>query len=93
MRHLALVALLALSSLSARADEWSHSYPVTAKPEVTVNANDGNVEVSVGSSQQVDVRVITRGWKIKDDIQITGNQSGNHVEIKLHKTSNVCFGV
>jgi len=93
VRHLALVALLALSSLSALADEWSHSYPVTAKPEVTVNANDGDVEVSVGSSQQVDVRVITRGWKIKDDVQITGNQSGNHVEIKLHKTSNVCFGV
>jgi len=93
VRHLALVALLALSSLSARADEWSHSYPVTAKPEVTVNANDGDVEVSVGSSQQVDVRVITRGWKIKDDIQITGNQSGNHVEVKLHKSSNVCFGV
>jgi hypothetical protein len=93
VRHLALVALLALSSLSARADEWSHSYPVSAKPEVTVNANDGDVEVSVGSSQQVDVRVITRGWKIKDDVQITGNQSGNHVEIKLHKTANVCFGV
>jgi len=93
VRHLALVALLALFSLSARADEWSHSYPVTAKPEVTVNANDGDVEVSVGSSQQVDVRVITRGWKIKDDVQVTGNQSGNHVEIKLHKTSNVCFGV
>ena len=93
MRHLALFALLALASVSARADEWSHSYPVTAKPEVTVNANDGDVEVSVGSSQQVDVRVITRGWKIKDDVQITGNQSGNHVEIKLHKTSNVCFGV
>ena len=93
MRHLALVALLALSSFSARADEWSHSYPVTAKPEVTVNSNDGDVEVLVGSSQQVDVRVITRGWKIKDDVQITGNQSGNHVEIKLHKTSNVCFGV
>jgi hypothetical protein len=93
VRHLALVALLALSSLSARAGEWSHSYPVTAKPEVTVNANDGDVEVSVGSGQQVDVRVITRGWKIKDDVQITGNQSGNHVEIKLRKTSNVCFGV
>jgi hypothetical protein len=93
VRHLALVALLALSSLSARADEWSHSYPVTAKPEVTVNSNDGDVEVLVGSNQQVDVRVITRGWKIKDDVQITGNQSGNHLEIKLHKTSNVCFGV
>ncbi len=93
MRQLALIAVLALSSISARADEWSHTYPVTGKPAVVVDANDGDVEVLVGSSQQVDVRVITRGWKIKDDVQVTGNQSGNHVEIKLRKTSHVCFGV
>ena len=93
MRHLSWVVLLALFSVSARADEWSHTYPVTGKPELVVDANDGDVEVLVGSSQQVDVRVITRGWKIKDDVQITGNQSDNHVEIKLHKISRVCFGV
>lgn len=93
MRHLALVLLLAVFPISARADEWSHSYPVTGKPEVAVDANDGDVEVLVGSSQQVDVRVITHGWKIQDDVQVTGNQSGNHVEIKLHKISHACFGV
>jgi hypothetical protein len=87
------VVLLALFSGSARADEWSHSYPVTGKPEVAVDANDGDVEVLVGSSQQVDVRVITHGWDLKNDVQVTGNQSGNHVEIKLHKTSHVCIGV
>jgi hypothetical protein len=93
VRHLALVLLLAVFPISARADEWSHSYPVTGKPEVAVDANDGDVEVLVGSSQQVDVRVITHGWKIQDDVQVTGNQSGNHVEIKLHKISHACFGV
>jgi hypothetical protein len=93
VRQFALVLLLALFSISARADEWSHTYPVTGKPEIAVSANDGDVEVLVGSSQQVDVRVITRGWKIKDDVQVTGNQSGNHVEIKLHKISHVCIGV
>jgi len=93
LRQLSLLVLLALVPLAARADEWSHSYPVTGKPEVAVNANDGDVEFLVGSSQQVDVRVITRGWKIKDDVQVTGNQSGNHVEISLHKTSHVCFGL
>src|SRR5579863_1827566 len=85
--------MLAFFSLSARADEWSHTYPVTGKPEVSINANDGDVEVLVGSSQQVDVRVITHGWRIQDDVQVTGNQSGNHVEIKLHKVSHVCFGI
>ena len=93
MRQLTLIVLLALSSLAARADEWTHSYPVNGKPEIAVNANDGDVEVVVGSSQQVDVRVITRGWKIPDDVQVTANQSGNHVEIKLHKVSRGCFGI
>jgi Toastrack DUF4097 len=92
VRRLSLIALLALFSLAARADEWSHNYPVTGKPEVVVDANDGEVEVSVASSQQVEVRVITRGSKINDDVQVTGNQSGNRVEIKLHKASRVCFG-
>jgi DUF4097 and DUF4098 domain-containing protein YvlB len=93
VRQLALILLLALFSVSARADEWTHSYPVTGKPDVVVDANDGDVEVLVGSTQQVDVRVISHGWKIKDDVQVTGNQTGNHVEIKLHKISHVCFGI
>jgi hypothetical protein len=92
VRHLALVALLVLFSVSARADEWSHSYPVTGKPEVVVNANDGDVEVSVGSSQQVDVRVITRGWKINREVQVTGTQSGGRVEFKLHRSGH-CFAM
>ena len=93
MRHLAIVLLLALFSISARADEWSHTYPVAGKPELAVNTNDGDVEVTVGSSQQVDVRVITRGWTIQRDVQVTANSSGNHLEIKVRKTSNVCFGI
>jgi DUF4097 and DUF4098 domain-containing protein YvlB len=93
VRRFALVALLALFSISARADEWSHSYPVTAKPDIAVNTDDGDVEVTVGSSQQVDVRVITRGWTIPHDVQVTANSSGNHVEIKVRKISHVCFGM
>lgn len=93
MRHLALVLLLALFSISARADEWSHSYPVGGKPEVSVNTDDGDVDVQVGSSQQVDVRVITRGWEMQRDVQVTANSSGNHVEIKVRKISHVCFGM
>jgi len=93
VRRFALVVLLALFSISARADEWSHTYPVSGKPEVAVNTDDGDVEVTVGSSQQVDVRVITRGWTIQRDVQVTANSSGNHVEIKVRKTSHVCFGM
>jgi DUF4097 and DUF4098 domain-containing protein YvlB len=93
VRHLALVALLTLSSIIARADEWEHNYPVTAKPEVVVDTNDGDVEVATGSSQQVGVRVIAHGWKINKDLTVTGTQSGNRVEIKLHRDNKVCFGL
>jgi hypothetical protein len=93
VRHLALITLFALFSISARADAWSHTYPVSGKPEVAVNTADGDVEVTVGSSQQVDVRVITRGWTIQRDVQVTANASGNHIEIKVRKTSHLCFGI
>jgi hypothetical protein len=92
VRYFALVVLLALFTTAAYAEEWTHSYPVSGKPELVVDANDADVEISVGSSQQVDARVIVHGWKINENLQITGNQSGNRVELKLHKTQQTCFG-
>jgi hypothetical protein len=91
--RLGLIVLLALSSVAARADEWSHTYPVNGRPEVVVNANDGDVDVLLGSSQQVEVRVLTRGWKMQDEVQVTGNASGNHIDIKVHKSAHGCIGI
>lgn len=92
MRYVSLAFLLVFSSVFVRADEWEHSYPVTGRPEVVVDANDGEVEVAVASSQQVGVRVIAHGWKINDDLKVTGTQSGNRIEIRLHRSDKVCFG-
>jgi hypothetical protein len=92
VRHFSLVVLLALFTSAAYAEEWTHSYPVTGKPELVIDANDADVEISVGSSQQVDARVIVHGLKINENLQISGNQSGNRVELKLHKTQQTCFG-
>lgn len=92
MRNLLLTVLLAFSSLFARAEEWEHSYPVSGKPLVAVDTNDGDLEVVTGSSQQVMVHVITRGFKINKDLSVTGTQSGNRVEIKLHREDKNCFG-
>ena len=86
------IALITLFAISVRADEWSHSYPVTGKPQLVVDAKDGDVEVYVGSSQQLEARVITHGWKINDELQVTGTQSGNHIELKLHHSGKGCFG-
>ena len=94
MRHLLIcaAALLAFCSPQALAEEWEHTYPVNGKPEVVVDANDGDVEVFVGSGQQVEARVITHGWKINQDLQVVGTQSGNRVELKIHHPNKGCIG-
>lgn len=92
-RLFAMTMLFALCAIPVHADDWGHSYPVTGKPQVVVDANDGDVEVSEGVGQQVEARVITRGLKINDDLQVTGNQSGNRVELRLYKVHRNCFGI
>ncbi len=92
MRRLVFLTMIALFSAVASAEEWSHSYPVSGKPEVIVDANDGDLEILTSSSQQVSVRVIAHGWKINHELRVTGNQSGNHVEIRLQHPPKACFG-
>lgn len=88
----AFVILFALSS-TARADEWERTYSVTATPEIVVHTNDGDIEVVVGSSEQVVARVISHGWKINDDLRIQANGTQNHVELRLHREPRNCFGL
>jgi hypothetical protein len=93
VRSLILAVLFSALSLAARADEWTHNYPVSGKPQLIVDANDADVEISVSSSQQVEARVITHGWNINDDLKVTGTQSGNRVELRLHRPERACFGI
>lgn len=91
-RYLCLVALLAFASALGHAEEWEHTYPVSGKPQVVVDTNDGDVEVVTGSSQQVAVRVVSHGFTLNKDLTVSGAQSGNRVEIKLHREHKVCVG-
>ena len=93
MRNLMLgVTLLAiLAVVPLHAEEWSHNYSVNGKPEIVVDTNDGDVEITPGSSEQVSVRVTVRGLELKE-MNINGNQVGNRVEIKVHRPNHVCIG-
>jgi len=93
VRHLILsvILLLTITEVPLRAEEWIHNYNVRGKPEIAVDTNDGDVEISPGSGDQVNVRVTVRGVKMTD-MQISGNQTGNRVDIKVHKPSRVCIG-
>jgi DUF4097 and DUF4098 domain-containing protein YvlB len=79
-------------SAAARAEEWEHTYPVSGTPEVIVDTNDGDVEVVVGSSQQVEAKITFRGFKLNDDLRIEANGTQSRVELRLHEKSRVCFG-
>jgi len=92
VRNLMLLAVLAICPIIARADEWTHNYAVNGKPELIVDTNDADVEITVGTSQQIEARVITHGLKINDDLKITDTQNGNRIELRLHKSRLACIG-
>jgi DUF4097 and DUF4098 domain-containing protein YvlB len=89
-----LAFLFVVAVTSARADDWSKSYPVTGKPDVRVDVEDGNVDVISSSGKQVHATVVTRGWKIDaDGVRILEEQSGNHVQIEIKVPHNhINFG-
>ena len=87
-----LVVVLLASPAVMRAEEWEHTYPVGGTPEILVDTNDGDVEVAVGSSDQVVARVISHGLKINDDLRIQANGTQSRIELRLHRESRNCFG-
>jgi Toastrack DUF4097 len=89
---LAGLALFALAAAPARADEWTHQYPVKGKPDVHVKTDDGSVRVETGAAGQVDARVTTEGWRIAPgEVTVTESQTGDRVDIEV-KTPKGHFG-
>ncbi|MBV9624312.1 MAG: DUF4097 family beta strand repeat protein [Acidobacteria bacterium] len=93
MRCYLLIPVLALYSLVAVAEQWEHTYALTGKPEIVVDANDGDVEAAMAASGQATVRVITRGLRIDQDLHITADQSGNRITLRLRRDQKPCFGL
>lgn len=83
-RLLVCLAFALAIPLLARADDWSKSYPVTGKPDVRVNLEDGNIEVVATGGKEVRATVTTRGWNIDaTGVRILEEQSGDHVQIEI----------
>jgi DUF4097 and DUF4098 domain-containing protein YvlB len=67
----------------ARADVWSKSYPLTGKPQLTVDAGDGSVTIVSRDQQQIDAHLTTTGWRIGSDVKVEQHQTGNAIEIDI----------
>lgn len=76
----------------ARADDWNKDFTVGAKPELRIDAKDGNVNISTWDKNQINVHVITEGYKIgPHDVRIEDRQSGDSVEVDLMIPNEYCF--
>jgi DUF4097 and DUF4098 domain-containing protein YvlB len=76
-------ALLLLSSFAA-AEEWTKTYTVTGKPELTVDTSDADIRVDTWNQNTIEARVVTTGYKIGEGgIQIVEHQSGNAVDMQV----------
>src|SRR5512143_2204307 len=81
---LAGLALFALAAAPARADEWTHQYPVKGKPELHVKTDDGAVRIETGTAGTVDARVTTEGWRIAPgEVTVTESQTGDRVDLEV----------
>jgi hypothetical protein len=87
IRNLCLgaIALAALAAVAtpARADDWSKTYALTGRPQLSVEAGDGRVTIVSADQNKIDARVTTEGWRIGSQVQIEESQSGNAVEIRI----------
>ncbi len=93
IRTARIIVAVILLSLAAQADDWVKQFTVSAKPELQVNANAARVILNSWDKNQVEVKVHTVGYSIPDQLQVTGNQSGNKVLVDLHANNRVCFGI
>jgi DUF4097 and DUF4098 domain-containing protein YvlB len=76
--------MVAGTAAPARADEWSKTYPISARADLHVSTDDGNVTIASADQKQVDARVITEGFRIgPHDVRIEESQSGDHITVNV----------
>jgi len=89
------VSLAAAFSTLALADDWSKTFPISGKPELRVNTNDGSVTIRTWDRKEIEARVTTVRWKIPSDVQVIEHQTGDHVDLEVrmpHHSFSLNFG-
>jgi hypothetical protein len=77
----AAVFVVALGARPALAEQWDRQFQVGAHPHVTVEADDGHVEIVTWDRPEVAVHVESRGWRIGSQLRLDAGQQGADVNI------------
>ena len=81
---LTVVGLAVVCAGLGRADDWSHTYPITTQPDLRVETNDGAVTVHGWDQRTVEAKVTTVGWKIgPGEVEVHEHQSGDSVTLEV----------
>jgi DUF4097 and DUF4098 domain-containing protein YvlB len=85
-----LIFLFALMSLHARADEWKKQFAISGKPSLRIETNDADIRITAWDGKDISAQVVTTGYKLSDsDVRVTDHQSGDQVEIEVHRPNGV----
>jgi hypothetical protein len=81
-----LFALALLVGVSAYADDWAKTFPVSGNAQIRVETGDGSVRVRVWDEHKIAARVTTVGWKIDPgEVTVQEFQTGNQVRIVVRE--------
>jgi DUF4097 and DUF4098 domain-containing protein YvlB len=88
-----LPAAFALVFLACRAlaEPWDRHFQVGAHPHVTVEADDGRVEIITWDRPEVSVHVESRGWRIGSQLRLEAEQHGSDVNISARTPQGIRF--
>src|SRR5271155_1458111 len=80
----AAIFATALAAPSARADEWTKTYPISGRADLRVETDDGDVSIVSADQKQIDARVSADGYKIgESSVRIEESQNGDHVTLRV----------
>lgn len=83
-RLIFVIAICAVATLPAFADEWSKTYTISGRPDLRVETSDANIHVTTWDQNTIQAKVTTDHYKIGDDgIHVEERQSGDSVEIEV----------
>jgi hypothetical protein len=88
---IACAALLTISAVAARAEDFTKSFDVSGRANVRVETNDGSVRVTAGDSKQVEFRVEYHGYQLGKDLRIDARQEGGKTELTARVTGHWGF--
>ena len=97
LRIASMVSRLAIASLllaavpaAAPAEDWKRSYPVTGKPALRIDTDDGAVVVRAGNTGSIEAHIVTTGWRIGGDgVRITDHHTGDRVDIEVRTPKQI----